>query len=107
VKQAVSGMLWLITPALQSLRYLRRVTGKCTWINLVADLIRVNHWLPIRFSNFTFTVLPASFPIARRISSLTGSMCLPSPMAMNELWKGCPSIVPVTLTKPRVPKKLD
>jgi hypothetical protein len=38
---------------------------------------------------------------------LTGSMCLPSPMAMNELWKGCPSIVPVTLTKPRVPKKLD
>jgi hypothetical protein len=36
---------------------------------------------------------------------LIGSMCVPSPVAMNELRKGCPSTVPLTFTSPRVPKK--
>src|SRR5436190_6774162 len=38
------------------------------------------------------------------MSSFTGSLWFPSPMAMKELWKGSPSIVPRTLTRPRVPK---
>src|SRR6266478_8808055 len=63
-------------------------------------------WARIRCFRSTFTVSPTSFPIARRISTFTGSMCLPSPIAINELLKGRPSIVPLTLTKPRVPKNL-
>ena len=46
----------------------------------------------------------AGFPIAARMSPATGSLCRPSPRAMNELRNGCPSIVPRTLTSPRVPK---
>ena len=48
--------------------------------------------------------LPASFPIAARISALIGSICRPLPIAMKELRNGWPSIVPRTFTKPRVPK---
>jgi hypothetical protein len=51
----------------------------------------------------TLTVSPASLPIALRRSALTGSLWVPSPNAMNELRKGCPSIVPRTFTSPRVP----
>lgn len=47
---------------------------------------------------------PASLPILRRVSALIGSMCSPPPIAINELAKGCPSMVPLTFTKPRVPK---
>ena len=54
----------------------------------------------------TVTRLPASFPMALRTSVFIGNMCLPSPMAMNELWNGHPSIVPRTFTRPRVPKNL-
>jgi hypothetical protein len=50
------------------------------------------------------TVSPASFPIVLRTSALTGSLCVPSPMAMKELRIGCPSIVPRTFTRPRVLK---
>src|SRR5690242_814749 len=39
-----------------------------------------------------------------RISALTGSLWVPSPRAMNELWNGWPSMVPRTLTRPLVPK---
>ena len=46
----------------------------------------------------------ADLPIARRISAVTGSLCVPSPRAMNELRNGCPSTVPRTFTRPRVPK---
>jgi hypothetical protein len=49
-------------------------------------------------------VSPASFPIAFRTSALTGSLCVPSPIAMKELRNGSPSIVPRTFTSPRVPK---
>ena len=35
---------------------------------------------------------------------VTGSLCRPSPSAMNELWNGSPSTVPRTFTSPRVPK---
>jgi hypothetical protein len=52
------------------------------------DSIRVNYELRIHFFSTTFTVLPTSFPIARRICTLTDSMCLPSPIALNELLKG-------------------
>jgi hypothetical protein len=45
-------------------------------------------YLRLQLFSTTFTVLPASFPITRRISALTGSICLPSPMAMNELLNG-------------------
>ena len=57
-----------------------------------------------RFSRRTLTVSPASFPIALRTSAFTGSLWVPSPIAMNELWNGWPSIVPRTLTRPCVPK---
>ena len=40
-----------------------------------------------------------------RLPCALGSLCVPSPIAMKELWKGWPSIVPRTLTRPRVPKK--
>lgn len=35
---------------------------------------------------------------------MTGSWWVPSPRAMNEDWKPWPSMVPDTLTRPRVPK---
>src|SRR5262249_43444065 len=35
-----------------------------------------------------------------------GSMCLPFPIAMNELRNGYPSIVPRIFTRPLVPKNL-
>ena len=34
---------------------------------------------------------PTSLPIVRRTSALTGSLCVPSPRAMNEPRNGCPS----------------
>src|SRR6266567_8390951 len=58
----------------------------------------------IRSCKTTVTVSSASLPIALRTSALTGSLWVPSPMAMNELRKGWPSIVPRTFTSPRVPK---
>jgi hypothetical protein len=61
---------------------------------------------PIRSSILTVTVSPASFPMAFRTSAFTGSMCLPSPMAINELRNGWPLIVARTFTRPRVPKNL-
>src|SRR5579872_7426219 len=60
----------------------------------------------MRSSSDMVTVSPTSLPIARRTSAFTGSLCLPSPRAINELRKGCPSILPLTFTKPRVPKNL-
>ena len=39
-----------------------------------------------------------------RRSALIGSLCVPSPSAMNELRNGWPSTVPATFTSPRVPK---
>ena len=33
-----------------------------------------------------------------------GSLCVPSPIAMNEVWNSTSSMVPRTLTRPRVPK---
>src|ERR1700722_12376045 len=56
-------------------------------------------------SSVTLTVSPGALAIARRISAFTGSLCLPSPNAINELWNGNPSMVPFTFTSPRVPKK--
>src|SRR4029077_13937979 len=47
---------------------------------------------------------PACLPMTLRISALTGSLWVPSPRAMNELWNGWPSMVPRTLTRPLVPK---
>ena len=44
--------------------------------------------LSIRSSNRTLTVSPASFPMAWRILVLTGSLCVPSPIAINELRNG-------------------
>src|ERR1700676_2139447 len=60
----------------------------------------------MRSSNNTVTVSPTFFPIACRTSALTGSLCLPLPRAINELRNGWPSIFPLTLTRPRVPKNL-
>jgi hypothetical protein len=60
----------------------------------------------IRSSKDIATVSPTVFPIAWRMFARTGSLCVPSPRAMNELRKGCRSILPLTFTKPRVPKNL-
>ena len=57
-----------------------------------------------RSSSCTITASPFSLPIAFRTPALTGNLCVPSPIAMNELRKSCPSIFPRILTKPRVPK---
>jgi transposase len=57
-----------------------------------------------RWSRCTRTASPGTLPIARRRAAFTGSLCVPSPSAMNELWNGWPSTVPRTLTSPRVPK---
>ena len=59
---------------------------------------------PRRSCRQTVTVSPACLPMAVRISALTGSLWVPSPRAMNELWNGWPSMVPRTLTRPLVPK---
>ena len=48
--------------------------------------------LPTALPKSTSTVSPTFFPIARRRSAFTGSMCVPSPMAMNELRNECSSI---------------
>ena len=37
-------------------------------------------------------------------AAFTGSICCPSPMAINEARNACPSIFPRTFTSPRVPK---
>ena len=58
----------------------------------------------IRSSKNMTTLSPTSYPIAWRISAFTGSLCVPSPRAINELRKGCPSTLPLTFTNPRVPK---
>src|SRR5688500_10390036 len=50
------------------------------------------------------TVSPASLAMALRTSALIGSLWVPSPRAMKELRNGRPSTVPLTLTRPRVPK---
>ena len=50
------------------------------------------------------TSSPSSLPIARRSDAFTGSLCVPSPSAMNELVNATPSTVPRTFTRPRVPK---
>jgi predicted RNase H-like nuclease len=55
-------------------------------------------------SKRTVTASPACFEMAERTSVLIGSLWRPSPSAMNELRKGYPSTVPLTFTKPRVPK---
>ena len=47
--------------------------------------------------------LPASLPIDLRRPVLIGSLCVPSPRAMKELWNGLPSTVPRTFTSPPVP----
>ncbi len=60
---------------------------------------------PTRSTNRTVTSSPSPFPIALRTSAFTGSLWVPSPRAMKELWKGWPSMVPRTLTRPWVPKK--
>jgi hypothetical protein len=60
----------------------------------------------IRSSKDMATVSPILFPIAWRMSARTGNLCVPSPRAMNELRNGWPSILPLTFTKPRVPKNL-
>jgi hypothetical protein len=52
----------------------------------------------------TWTASPASLQIAFRMLALTGSVCVPSPIAVNELRKPCPSIVASTFTSPRVRK---
>ena len=52
----------------------------------------------------TFTIWPASLPIAFRVPALIGSICRPSPIAMNEALNGWPSILPLILTSPLVPK---
>jgi len=48
----------------------------------------------IRSSNFTVTLSPASLSISFRISAFMGSLCVPSPNAINELLNGCPSTLP-------------
>ena len=58
----------------------------------------------VRSSSLTTTASPCSLRIALRTSAFIGSLCVPSPSAMNELWNGWPSTVPRTLTRPRVPK---
>ena len=50
------------------------------------------------------TLSPADLPNFLRSSALMGNLWVPSPRAMNELWNGRPSTVPLTLTKPLVPK---
>src|SRR5207302_7669815 len=52
----------------------------------------------------TTTVSPTSFPITLRTSALMGSLWVPSPRAINEAWKGWPSTVPRTFTRPLVAK---
>ena len=64
--------------------------------NLVVTNTTANALLALGASPAMVTVSPTSFPIACRISVRTGSLCLPSPRAMNELRKGCPSILPLT-----------
>src|ERR1700719_3368529 len=50
------------------------------------------------------TVSPSCLPMRFRRSDLTGSLWVPSPRGMYELRNGWPSMVPRTLTRPRVPK---
>ena len=42
--------------------------------------------------------------MALRTATFTGSLWVPSPMAMNDDSNGWPSMVPRTFTSPRVPK---
>ena len=53
-----------------------------------------------RSVSVTVTVSPASLPIVRRTSAVTGSLWRPSPRAMNDVRTGTPSIVAATLTRP-------
>ncbi len=76
--------------------------GQSSVAKIICSYYRVG---AMRFSMRTCTLSPTSFPIILRISAFTGSMCVPSPLAMKELWKECPSIFPLILTNPRVPKK--
>jgi hypothetical protein len=64
---------------------------------------RVYCW--IRSSRLTVTTSPAFLPIALRTSERTGSICVPSPLAIKEPRNGWPSIFPRTFTSPRVRKK--
>ena len=66
--------------------------------------LRASARAPRRSCRQTVTVSPACLPMTLRSSALTGSLWVPSPRAMNELWNGWPSMVPRTLTRPLVPK---
>jgi hypothetical protein len=53
--------------------------------------------------------VPPADPLVLQLLGAAGqpelaALCVPSPRAMNEPRNGCPSIVPRTLTRPRVPK---
>ncbi|GAA1070553.1 hypothetical protein GCM10009629_02000 [Pseudonocardia alni] len=52
------------------------------------------HRRPGRSSRWTVTASPVCLPIVVRTAAVTGSLCVPSPSAMKELWNGWPSIVP-------------
>ena len=49
------------------------------------------------------TSSPSVLPMAVRMTDAIGSLCVPSPRAMKALRNGTPSIVPETVTSPRVP----
>jgi hypothetical protein len=51
------------------------------------------------------TVSPAVLPMRVWRALLIGSLWVPSPSAMNDVWNSWSSMVPLTLTSPRVPKK--
>ncbi|MBI5103654.1 MAG: SRPBCC domain-containing protein [Solirubrobacterales bacterium] len=60
---------------------------------------------PIRSSIRTWTVSPASLPIALRSAARTGSRWVPSPWAISAPVNGSPSIAPRIFTSPRVPNR--
>ncbi len=66
------------------------------------------HRLADRYDNRsvtrTLTSSPTFLPSSLSMSAFTGNLCVPLPMAMNELRNSRPSIVPRTFTSPRVPK---
>src|SRR5690606_36727259 len=68
--------------------------------------VRRSAYSLIRSSRWTVTVSPACLPMAVRTSVLTGSLCRPSPSAMNALVNGWPSTVPATLTSPPSPEEV-
>ncbi len=81
------------------------IGGRSTAATASSPIQAANSYF-IRSSNRTVTLSPTSLPMIRLISAFIGSICVPSPIAMNELRNGRPSILPLTLTSPRVPKNL-